>query len=118
MPGIPHPMTKTPEYAARREISRQMFPNDPLLEHHHWNLETGNFGMDRLTGQVQSILSTIVESDGMHLSIPTLWEGKELSPNEAFVRAMKRERETGQHYPRFPTRAHAELYDALLHEVF
>ena len=55
---------------------------DAITEHHYLNIAQGKTGKDK-DGKMQTVVSTIVEIDGVETLIPRLWDGEVRSVEDA-----------------------------------
>jgi hypothetical protein len=72
------------------DISKlNLTPQEQSLYSHHLNNLNGSGKLVQPDGQISTVLNTTVEQDGRTFVIPTVWDGKQLSPQEAIQRAGK-----------------------------
>ena len=89
---------------------------DAITEHHYLNIARGKTGKDK-DGNMQTVVSTIVEIDGVETLIPRLWDGEVRSVQQATKFAV----ESGVEWPTASgDNAIIELQemDADIHEAF
>jgi hypothetical protein len=81
-------------------------------------LSTGRPVMLNASGEVSTHKNIIVNFDGMETIIPTMYEGEELSDEQAIARARTsnlRDPYTRKPFPQFKTGKEAEAAEELLH---
>ena len=83
---------------------------DPILAHHFKNLAEGKTVTNE-DGTVSSIFTIQADIDGKPTLIPTVWDGKILTPKEAIKKAL----ETGIKWPTAKTHEDLRKYDIELH---
>jgi hypothetical protein len=67
---------------ANKELS--LSPQEQFLYQHHLNNLRGSGKVIQPDGRVSTMLQTVIEDDnGKFYNIPTVWDGKALSPPEA-----------------------------------
>jgi len=84
---------------------------DPILRHHYENLANGT-AVKNEDGSVSTVFTVQVDIDGKPTLIPTVWDGRILSEEEAAQRALN----SGIQWP--TANSHEELrnYDVELHK--
>jgi hypothetical protein len=86
-------------------------PTNAILDHHFANIRDKKT-VQQSDGRTSSVKTIIVEFDGKPTVIPTIWDGRELSKDEAVKRALK----SGKNWPRFDTNDEADAADAEWHK--
>ena len=88
---------------------------NPIFRHHQRNLDEGTF-VENEDGSISTVYTTIMGDGEYEYLIPQVWDGKILSPEAAFQRAM----ESGVDWPRQPSGEEGvkklEELDRVLHE--
>jgi hypothetical protein len=84
-----------------------------LYQHHIDNMEQGK-AVKNTDGSVSTLLQMSVEHDGKFYNIPSVWDGKELSPKEAVKRAAA---EGWDKWPSYGSEAEAEARYAQMHDA-
>ena len=89
--------------------------DNPIWKHHQNNIDEGTYVRNE-DGSVSTVYTTIMGDGEYEYLIPQVWDGKILSPEEAFQRAM----DSGIDWPREPAGAEGvkrlERLDERLHE--
>lgn len=67
--------------------NEDLTPQEEYLYRHHLDNLTGSGAVRNDDGSTSTIYNTTVEIDGRTYLIPTIWDGKTLSPDEAIARA-------------------------------
>lgn len=84
---------------------------DPILLHHFQNLAE-NKAVTNEDGSVSTVYTMQVDIDGRPTLIPSVWDGKILSDDEAVDRAMA----SGVQWPTADTPEELNAYDEKLHQ--
>ena len=84
---------------------------DPILRHHYQNLAE-NKAVVNPDGSVSTVYTAQIDVDGVPTLIPTVWDGKILS----FDDAAKKAADSGIRWPTATTHSELRKYDKKLHE--
>ena len=84
---------------------------DPILEHHYKNIAQGK-AVQNDDGSVSTVYTSQVDIEGVPTLIPTVWDGRILSDEEATQRALS----SGKAWPTADTHESLRQYDIELHE--
>jgi len=85
-----------------------------VYNHHLRNLH-GTGRVDNKNGSVSTVRNITVEFNGRHFNLPTIWDGKELSADEAVARAKK----VGlDKFPSYATQNEADRRYEKIHKFF
>lgn len=94
------------------EIKPQPKKLDPITTHHLRELESG--GVPNDDGSVSTVRTLSVDFEGVPTLVPTVWDGKILSNEEA----IKRARDSGIKWPTAKTHEELRAVDKKIHERF
>ena len=86
---------------------------DAITQHHLNNLETGNAVVNK-DGSTSTVRTIQVDIDGKPTLIPTVWDGKIVSNDEAARRAI----ESGVQWPTAKTHEELRKFDQEIHKSF
>lgn len=84
---------------------------DPVLEHHYRNLAQGKAKKNE-DGSLSTVYTRQIDINGVPTLIPSVWDGKILSEQDATKRAIK----SGIRWPTRETHEELRAYDIEMHK--